>query len=65
MTDDETSAVVMCTLCGAVGTVETDVDDPAGPASALAWAVHFASRHPDAPAPIGQHIVMTPRPAMS
>jgi hypothetical protein len=63
MTGDEpTAAIVMCTLCGAVGTAETDVDLPAGHVSALAWAAHFVTRHPDAPLPLGQHVVMLPDP---
>lgn len=57
-----TQASVMCTLCGASGTVETDVDQPAGVATALAWAVHFADRHPwlSTNVDVHEHLVMIP-----
>lgn len=54
-----TLASVMCTLCEANGTVETDVSKPEAVASAVAWAVHFASVHPDVPHGVSRHLVMT------
>jgi len=51
---------VMCVLCRAVGRVETDVNVAEGPASALAWALHFVTVHPDAPKPVSRYLVMVP-----
>lgn len=50
----------MCTLCGATGTVEVD-EQPAATATAMVWAVHFRSDHPDVPGGVSRHLVMTPR----
>jgi hypothetical protein len=60
MMPETTGAEVMCTLCGATGTVDTDVEQPAGVASALAWAVHFADAHPwlSTDVHVSEHLVM-------
>lgn len=55
-------ASVMCVLCKSTGTVETDVDEAAGIASAMAWAVHFAQVHPQAPGGVSRYLVMTHQP---
>lgn len=48
---------VMCVLCGMADTVETDVDELGGIASAMSWAMHFNETHPNAD-PVSSYIVM-------
>lgn len=55
-----TSGTVMCVLCNETGPAETDLTKPEARRTALAWAWHFATHHPDAATPVTQHIVMIP-----
>jgi hypothetical protein len=55
-----TLASVMCTLCGATGTVNSDITSPAGLATAAVWALHMARNHPQITERASHYIVMTP-----
>lgn len=51
-------ASVMCVLCRDVGIVETNLERSQGAASVAAVAGHFTVKHPQATAPIAQHLVI-------
>lgn len=44
---EPTRAEVMCTLCGSTGVVDTNTDTITGRLTALSWALHFKTEHPD------------------
>ena len=55
----------MCMLCGFAGTVETDMSKAFGPASAMAFAVHFTTAHPEVRGGPSRYIALVPLSADS